>query len=149
MSSSLYHGESLRLATLPHRQNPDIPSCLRIRLVIDNESSVPRPISRKYGVIRFQQQRLLSGEAGRLLIEVPKPAALSRRPDDAASVRRPDRAEIRRWIKGEAHGVAHGYVTQPEVVGAGLGINLVGDKTLLVGGEPELANACGHIQRVD
>src|SRR5262245_45386914 len=98
MSSTLYHAERLRLATLPHRQNPDIPSRLRIIFVIDNEASVPRPIGRKFGVIRSQQQRLLSGEAGRLLIEVPNPAALSGRPDDAASIRRPDRAEIRRWI---------------------------------------------------
>src|SRR5262245_46954969 len=76
-SFRLYHSERLPLVTPRHRQSPNILFRLRIFLVIDDEAPVPRPVGGNFEVIRFQQKRLPSGAAGRLLIEVLNPTTPS------------------------------------------------------------------------
>src|SRR5262245_35533802 len=100
-------------------------------------------------VIRLPKRRLLTIEADRLLIEVHNPTFPNRSPDDAASVRRPDRIDVSRRIEGEARRVAPRYVIQPEIGGEGLRIAAISDKTLFVRGEPMLVITCDYVQRVD
>src|SRR5215510_3645770 len=137
--------ERLCLAIPWRRQEPHIRFRLRVVLRIDYKAPVPRPIGRKYGVIRLQQKSLFSSAAGRLPKEVVNYSPI-RSPDDTAPVRRPDGRVIIRRIEGEAIGLAPRFVIQPKFGCAYLGIGAVGDKTFSVRGEPGLANACGRLR---
>src|SRR2546422_9090349 len=73
-----------------YRQHPDTPLGLRIKLGVDDEPAIPRPLRYNFAIAICEQQVILPRRAGRLLVQVVDSAAAIRRERNSVSLRRPD-----------------------------------------------------------